>query len=220
MKDPYKVLGIKKTARPKTIKTAYRKLSMIHHPDKGGDPEKFREIKDAFNLLSDPEKRKRWDSTGRSDESPVTPEKVKGAIMHLMTVVVEATVKPGQAPDDPVWDNIKLKILSSLVNDRGAIDRNISEAKRKLHRTEELQKRFKPNKGSDDFVGQALTDQKNRLTKELHTHEDALELSREVERVVRTYGYEVGPGPEGQVSPRPTILRRGSDQFQISWSDR
>ena len=40
----YEVLGVEKTADPESIKKKYRKLAIKHHPDKGGDPEKFKEI--------------------------------------------------------------------------------------------------------------------------------------------------------------------------------
>ena len=43
------------------IKQQYRKLSMIHHPDLGGDVEKFKRIKFAYEVLSDPERRKQYD---------------------------------------------------------------------------------------------------------------------------------------------------------------
>lgn len=60
----YEVLGVSKDADAKTIKKAYRKLAIKHHPDKGGDAEKFKEINAAHEVLSDPEKRKLYDKYG------------------------------------------------------------------------------------------------------------------------------------------------------------
>lgn len=60
----YKILGLEKTADANQIKKAYRKLAMRHHPDKGGDPEKFKEITKAHEILSDPEKREKYDKYG------------------------------------------------------------------------------------------------------------------------------------------------------------
>merc|ERR1719412_813349 len=60
----YKSLEIEKGASESEIKKAYRKLAIKHHPDKGGDPEKFKEITRAHEVLSDPEKRKTYDTHG------------------------------------------------------------------------------------------------------------------------------------------------------------
>jgi len=67
-KDYYKILGVPKTATAKEIKAAYRKLARKHHPDVNkGDARaeaRFKEINEANEVLSDPEKRKRYDSLG------------------------------------------------------------------------------------------------------------------------------------------------------------
>ncbi|KAH9828885.1 dnaJ homolog-like protein subfamily C member 7 [Teratosphaeria destructans] len=65
-KDYYKILGIERDADEQQIKRAYRKLAIVHHPDKNpGDPsaeEKFKDIQEAHECLSDPQKRERYDS--------------------------------------------------------------------------------------------------------------------------------------------------------------
>lgn len=60
----YERLGVAKDASPADIKKAYRLLVMRHHPDKGGDPEVFKDIQNAFEVLSDPEKRETYDAYG------------------------------------------------------------------------------------------------------------------------------------------------------------
>lgn len=67
-KDYYKILGVDKNATPKDIKKAYRKLAAKYHPDKTkGDKaaeEKFKEVNEANEVLSDPEKREKYDTLG------------------------------------------------------------------------------------------------------------------------------------------------------------
>jgi len=60
----YKVLEVEKNASESDIKKAYRKLAVKHHPDKGGDPEKFKEVTRAYEVLSDPNKRSQYDRFG------------------------------------------------------------------------------------------------------------------------------------------------------------
>jgi len=64
----YDVLGVSKTATTTEIKKAYLKLARTHHPDKGGDPERFKEIAQASEVLTDEVRRRRYDELGVMDE--------------------------------------------------------------------------------------------------------------------------------------------------------
>src|SRR5258707_1739472 len=72
LKDYYRILGVDRGADDKTIKSASRKLARKYHPDvnKGQDA-RFKEIAEAYEVLSDPEKRRRYDSLG-PDWQPYT----------------------------------------------------------------------------------------------------------------------------------------------------
>ena len=62
--NPYKILGIKKSATEEEIKTAYKNLAKKFHPDinkEEGAEDKFKEIKEAYDLLKDAEKKKLYD---------------------------------------------------------------------------------------------------------------------------------------------------------------
>lgn len=67
MADYYKILGVEKGASEDEIKKAYRKLAHQHHPDKaGGNEDKFKEINEAYQVLSDKAKRSQYDQFGQT----------------------------------------------------------------------------------------------------------------------------------------------------------
>ena len=65
MKDYYQTLGVAKGASQEEIKKAYRKLAHQYHPDKGGDERKFKDINEAYQVLSDEDKKAQYDKFGR-----------------------------------------------------------------------------------------------------------------------------------------------------------
>jgi DnaJ family protein A protein 2 len=60
----YELLGVEKTADEASIKKAFRKAALQHHPDRGGNADTFKEVNKAYEVLSDPEKRKIYDQYG------------------------------------------------------------------------------------------------------------------------------------------------------------
>ena len=65
-KDTYNVLNINRNASDDDIKKAFRKLALKEHPDKGGDPDKFKDIQNAYEILTDKEKKQMYDKLGHA----------------------------------------------------------------------------------------------------------------------------------------------------------
>ncbi|XP_065351702.1 dnaJ homolog subfamily C member 16 isoform X2 [Cloeon dipterum] len=77
-KDPYEILGVKRSAASQEIRKAFKHLAKEWHPDKNSNPEaenKFVEITEAYELLMDPERRKKFDSFGITEDAPAFTNK-------------------------------------------------------------------------------------------------------------------------------------------------
>jgi len=82
-RDYYEVLGVPRDADAKAIKDAFRKLAMQYHPDRNKEPgaeERFKEIAEAYAVLSDPRKRSDYDHQGFAGVAGFTPEDLFGGI--------------------------------------------------------------------------------------------------------------------------------------------
>ena len=73
-KDYYKVLGVPRNANKEEVKKAYRKLAHQYHPDKGGDEKRFKEINEAYQVLSDERKRAQYDQFGQVFDGASGPQ--------------------------------------------------------------------------------------------------------------------------------------------------
>jgi len=72
-KDYYQILGVEKNASPEDIRKAYHRLAHLYHPDKGGDENKFKEVNEAYQTLSNKDKRAQYDQFGRVFEGGSAP---------------------------------------------------------------------------------------------------------------------------------------------------
>ena len=71
MKDYYQILGVTEDASDEDIKKAYKDLALKYHPDKSSGTEKqFKEVSEAYEVLSDPNKRRQYDNIGKAGGFP------------------------------------------------------------------------------------------------------------------------------------------------------
>lgn len=87
-KDYYEVLGVSKNASDDEIKSAFRKLAKKYHPDiskEANAEEKFKEVQEAYAVLSDPNKRKQYDQFG---QQPLVADKLVVAVSLALIFLV------------------------------------------------------------------------------------------------------------------------------------
>jgi len=98
--DPYRILGLGRTAGAADIKAAYRRLSKSAHPDTGGDRAAFERLRAAYDVLRDPEARAHYDATGeiRAKGPDNAHAQAMSCLAASFDAVLAAVVKNGQDP--------------------------------------------------------------------------------------------------------------------------
>lgn len=215
----YDTLEIKKGASISMIRAAYRRLARLYHPDKvQGMDNKFQEVKHAYEVLSDEDRRARYDRTGRDDDIQVTPARIQSMVEMTVLAIIMAE-RPDGTTDDPTWEDIRYKVVKSLKDNRREAQLNLKRANKQIDRLENLAKRFK-SKTEADPVGDAFATHRRRMVTERNKLQDALELSHKTEEAFAAYDYVTGtvePESEGQVNPGSTSRLSGT-QFIPDYS--
>ena len=184
--DYYEVLGVDRNATIKEIVAAYRNLVNKQHPDKKhGDTEAFRLIQEAFNVLRDPAKRKKYNEHGR-----FTDEEIQDTRDYIMSVVEQVVNNEDVdlAQIDMV-ETLRKTTVQNLAGANGALKKNQKNKKRiekNQHRTENeaILRVFKKHKG-------VATQNIENLEKVIHNFKIALILLEDYE-----YEFET-PEPTG-----------------------
>lgn len=147
----YEVLGVAKDATPEQIKQAYRKASSAAHPDReGGSAERQKAVNEAYEVLSDPERRQDYDSGGDGNSAAVIEEEGR---MQLMELFDKA------AMDERVFDVVKhvRNIVHSRVADCQA---EVSSAHKILARLRRVRSRVKVKKKGQTNLFHMIVDKK------------------------------------------------------------
>lgn len=181
MADLYEVLGVERAADVKAIRRAYRKKAKSAHPDAGGSQAEFEAIKRAHDVLTDPERRKKYDEAGdESDPAPNGPS--SEAVMHVASALDEAlgriTQRGRKVTETDVVAAIR-EVLQGRRSDPVQLRANIGRA---ILDNEAMLGRFSVKEGGnllDGFIRQriaALHAQAEQTTKAVAALDKAIEI--------------------------------------------
>jgi DnaJ-class molecular chaperone len=110
MKNYYETLGVPREASTQEIKKAYRRLAKEHHPDVGGDEAKFKELQEAYEVLTDDNKRARYDAGEEINPGNPREEAAKAFLFQLFEEIIDkfgVTKDPFPIMKQAVRENIK-----------------------------------------------------------------------------------------------------------------
>lgn len=184
----YETLGVSKNASPSEIKSAYRKLAHKNHPDKGGSVEKFQVIQHAYDILSDPEKRKRYDETG-AETGQQTPQSL--AIQQLASLFMQIVESCNPERTD-ILKRAKDSILAGEEKRKG----HVQELAKKQRKYEGTLKRLKSKKKDHDFLAVTLRAAIQNTKAALEEAESMKKVGEEMLKLLKEYKYQFEEGAD------------------------
>jgi curved DNA-binding protein CbpA len=191
----YDILGVMPDADADTIKKAYRREAMRHHPDRGGDKARAAAINDAYAVLSDPARREQYDRTGSTAPLQDIKAQARQTLAQLIDEVIESL---DRGEDNDVRHNDPITAVRDQLAEH---KRQNAAAQRKLERRiaqrEEALRRLKHASG-EGLLAEALRGAIARLRDEVRKVGQLQALIASVEGLLEGYSYEAEARPEVQ----------------------
>lgn len=192
MTDLYADLGATRDATPEELKAAHRKAAKQSHPDKpGGSAEKFERVQSAWMVLSNPEKRSRYDATGDVEADSLNNElaDIAGIVVQAFDAVIEHVA--GDFAHNDIIDLMHEFLEERL--DQGDDANQKIEAKR-LEMAAMLERIS--CEGQTDLLSRELTNRIASAERQIAGNKAIQELHRKASDHIDVYGWKVDPKPE------------------------
>jgi len=195
----YEDLGVRPDATPAQIQSAYRKLSKVHHPDKGGSRIEWDRVSHAYEVLKDPARREKYDATG-DDARMNDPEDLERAqVLNIVQTIISGVMNSSQ--DDPAFTDYRGRILRDLTGKGHQMKMDLRNQQLQLQRLQRFVGRFKREEG-EDLVGDVVRQGLRNVERQIENIRNALVLHEKVVQLFLSYQYETDPmRDEGQQSP-------------------
>lgn len=185
----FQTLGLTPEATPEEIKAAYRQLALKNHPDQGGSEEEFKKIKEAYEILTNPERLERYSRTGEADSKSLHQEAIEKVISIFQTkmnqVFFNSYIEDDQA--------LAMEFLKLIKDDLWTEMDRIQEAGEKLRSVlksmQQMRGRFqeKKTKSKENMFSDLIEVGIRDIETKRHTLARGLRVIREATRIVDGY---------------------------------
>ena len=178
--NPYTELDVSVTASTEEIKQRYRTLAQMHHPDKGGDEELFKRIKLAYEILSDPIRRKQYDITGETTTTNAKDEAVANLVQILLHVVPNFNVDQ----DDLIHiAEMETRTMLDLVN------KDIGITERYILNLEKVLSKLRIKTEGENILSSFIANQVKQRKQELVTFQHRVQVCNLMLEILKDYEY-------------------------------
>ena len=147
----YDVLGVDAGASADEIKAAYRRRAKNAHPDVGGSAQEFGDVKLAHAVLSDPERRARYDRAGEVEEPE--PNNIEQGALGLIGIMLEAALV---SENDPIKYDLVAVMKAVFLTQIIEVSRKLKVTRRSIERAERMRGRFRRNKPGENTIERVL----------------------------------------------------------------
>jgi curved DNA-binding protein CbpA len=191
----YEILGVAKDATAKQIKAAYRKMAQTHHPDKGGDSLRFVEIQQAYDTLSDAEKREHYDRYGTIKPNDSLMDKAKQHVGAIFTSVMSQ-------PFDQYTNVVEVMTVNTKNEISRAKQHSLQlQAERKKNLM--VHKRLKRT-GQEDLLLQILRGRRHEIWRNYSNLKEVIKTLNVALGMISGYSYTSDSRPARQYAPWAT----------------
>ena len=178
--NPYTELDVTVSASYETIKQRYKTLAQMHHPDKGGDEEMFKRIKLAYEILSDPVRRKQYDITGETTTTNAKDEAISNIVQILLHVVPSFNVDQ----DDLIQiAEIETRTMIDLAH------KDIGVTERYIANLEKVSKKLRIKTEGENILNSFIINQIQQRTQELETFKRRVQVCNLMLEILKDYEY-------------------------------
>lgn len=185
--DLYQTLGVGKKASRKQIREAYRRSAKAAHPDTGGSPEKFALVKRAHDVLTDDERRAKYDANGDTSE-PRRDDGLQMALNIISLILDKVMAAIERKGADPVAFNIVSDMRTMLGGDIATLEDHVLQAKRVAAKAERMLGRFRVKKG-ENFLEGIIRQKVEAAQKNAWNLEEQLAVGRRAMDMLRGYEF-------------------------------
>ena len=178
--NPYTELDVPIDASLETIKQRYRTLAQMHHPDKGGDEELFKLIKLAYEILSDPVRRKQSDITGETTTTNAKDEAIANIVQILLHVVPSFNVDK----DDLIQiAEIETRTMLDLIY------KDISVTERYIANLEKVSSKLRIKTSGENILNTFIVHQIQQRKQELENFKRRVQVCELMLEILKDYEY-------------------------------